>query len=267
MAHITAGGMRIAVREEGEGRPVVLIHGNSASSGTWARQFDSPLVDRARLIALDLPGHGASDRAADPADYSMPGYAAVVAQVLDALDATGAVLVGWSLGGHIALEAVPLRDDLAAVAIFGTPPVGKPPAMDQAFLPNPAMDVGFTADVDTAGAEAYAASFLAPGSTLGTEPFTADILATHGGARSGLMASIGEGRFADELEVVAGMRIPLAVLHGEGEQLVSLDYLRGVEAPTLWRGEVQVIPGAGHAPHAEAPEAFNGLLGDLLDEL
>jgi pimeloyl-ACP methyl ester carboxylesterase len=45
---------------------------------------------------------------------------------------------------------------------------------------------------------------------------------------------------------------------------VSLAYLRGVAMPTLWRGEVQVIPGAGHAPQWEQSQTFNALLNEFV---
>ena len=53
--------------------------------------------------------------------------------------------------------------------------------------------------------------------------FTADILRTDGAARAALFASVGEGGSADELAIVTTLRRPLAILHGEGEQLVNLD--------------------------------------------
>jgi pimeloyl-ACP methyl ester carboxylesterase len=57
----------LAVHESaGQGPPVVLIHGNSSSSRVFSRQLDGPLGQRFRLIAVDLPGHGASDDAKDP---------------------------------------------------------------------------------------------------------------------------------------------------------------------------------------------------------
>jgi pimeloyl-ACP methyl ester carboxylesterase len=57
----------LAVQESaGQGPPVVLIHGNSSSSRVFSRQLDGPLGQRFRLIAVDLPGHGASDDAKDP---------------------------------------------------------------------------------------------------------------------------------------------------------------------------------------------------------
>src|SRR5262249_52033615 len=145
--------------------------------------------------------------------------------------------------------------------------VGNPEQLAEAFLPNPAMNIAYTADVDTAAAEQFATSFLAPGSTVPIAAFVADILATDGAARSGLLAGIGEGRFADEVAIVGAMERPIAVLQGAGEQLVSLDYLRTVPIPSLWHGEVQVLPGAGHAPHVETPKEFAELLGRFLAEL
>jgi pimeloyl-ACP methyl ester carboxylesterase len=46
--------------------------------------------------------------------------------------------------------------------------------------------------------------------------------------------------------------------------LVNVDYVRKLAIPALWRGEVQVIPGAGHAPHREAPDRFAALLADFM---
>src|SRR6202167_1241333 len=107
----------------GQGPPVVLIHGNSSSSSVFARQLEGPLGERFRLIAVDLPGHGRSDDAKDPSAYSLPGYARAVRTVLDALGIEAAHFVGWSLGGHVALEMAPDLRNPPRVVIFGTPPL------------------------------------------------------------------------------------------------------------------------------------------------
>lgn len=265
---VSVGAQEISYLEStGGGRAVVFVHGNSSSALTWRPQLEGPLGSHFRCLALDLPGHGRSGPARDVATYSLPGYASVLAGFAQAVGAADAVVVGWSLGGHIALEAAPVLRDAAGFAIFGTPPVSAADQMAVAFLPNPVMNVGFTAEVSPQDARAYAASFTAPGSTLSLDGFIADILATDGAARASLLASIGEGRFADELAIVAGLPQPLAILHGAGEQLVSFDYLDQITTNNLWRGEVLVIDGAGHAPHQETPERFASLLEQFIADL
>lgn len=250
----------------GSGRPIVFVHGNSSSSQTWLPLLDGDFGRTYRCVAVDLPGHGRSPAATDPDVYSMPGYAAAVAELAGELGLRQAVYVGWSLGGHILFEAASSLPDPAGIAVFGTPPVADAAGLTAAFLPNPAVAIGFTPDVDAEQARAYAASFLARGSALPLDAFESDILATDPAARGGLGASIAAGRFADEVAIASTLTVPLAVLHGSEEQLVSLDYLRGLNLPTLWRGEVQVIDGAGHAPHVEQPEAFAALLTAFVDD-
>ncbi len=265
---ITVDGQQIAFSQsEGTERPVIFVHGNSSSARTWSPVLAGPFGQRFRCLALDLPGHGDSAKAANPADYSLPGYATALTGFAQAINATDAVIVGWSLGGHIALEAAPGLPAAAGFVVFGTPPVGSADQLAVAFLPNPAMNVGFTAAVSPDEARTFAASFTTAGSALPLDAFVADILRTDGEARAGLLASVGEGRFTDEIAIVADLRRPLAVLQGEGEQLVNLDYLRELTAPTLWRGAIQLIPGAGHAPHQEAPEAFTALLEAFIADL
>jgi pimeloyl-ACP methyl ester carboxylesterase len=265
---VSVNGQQIAFLEsEGDGRAVVFVHGNSSSARTWLPLLTSPFGRRFRCLAFDLPGHGQSAAAADLSAYSLPGYAAVLAGFTHVCGAADAVIVGWSLGGHIALEAAPAMPAAAGYVIFGTPPVASAAQMADAFLPNPAMNVGFTADVSPELARDFAASFTAPGSALPLDDFTADILRTDGAARAGLIASVGEGRFADELAIAEALGRPLAILQGEGEQLVNLGYLQQLSIPSLWRGGVKLIPDAGHAPHQEATAAFTGLLDQFIADL
>src|ERR1700733_10282688 len=106
----------MAVHESaGQGPPMVLIHGNSSSSRVFLRQLDGPLGRRFRLIAVDLPGHGESEDAREPSAYSLPGHARAVRAVVEALGIYEAHFVGWSLGGHVALEMAP---DLRAARGF-----------------------------------------------------------------------------------------------------------------------------------------------------
>ncbi|MEV7283670.1 alpha/beta hydrolase [Streptomyces sp. NPDC093252] len=266
---LTVSGQRIAYLESpGTGPVVLFVHGNSSSSGVWEPLLGGEFGARFRCLAIDLPGHGRSGPAVRSEDgYSLPGYAAVLAGFARLTGAEGAVLVGWSLGGHVVLEAAAEPAGAAGFVVFGAPPVSGAADFGRAFLPGPALNIGFTGEVDAEGAEAYARSFLAPGSALPVDDLVADILATDGAARTGLFASLGAGRFTDEIGIVGRLDRPLAVLHGEGDQLVSLEYLRGLAMPTLWRGALQVIPGGGHAPHIETPGVFAELVGRFVREV
>ncbi|HWC80825.1 MAG TPA: alpha/beta hydrolase [Pseudonocardiaceae bacterium] len=243
---------------------VIFVHGHSSSARTWRPLLTGDFGRRFRCLALDLPGHGQSEPARDEADYSLPGHAAALTGFARELGATDAVVVGWSMGGQIVLEAAPALPDARGFVIFGAPPVASPAEMAEAFLPNPAAGVLFQAQVSESEAQLAAASFTAPGSPLDLGEFVSDILATDGAARTGLGASAGAGRFADELAIVSALRAPLAIVQGADEQLVSLDYLGKLDVPTLWRDEVQVIPGTGHAPHQEAPQQFAALLTEFI---
>jgi len=265
---ITVNGQQIAFRESaGAEGPVIFIHGNSCSSSTWSDLLQGPFGQRFRCLALDLPGHGTSARATDPKDYSLPGYAKTLQDFAQATDANNAVIVGWSLGGHIALEAAPHLSNATGFVIFGTPPIATADQMSVAFQPNPAMAFTFAPSITPDEARSYAEAFTAPGSDLDLTEIVADVLRTDGNARAGLGASLAEGRYADEVAITSELRKPLAILHGEAEQLISLDYLRTLRIPTLWRDEIQLIPGAGHAPHLETPEVFTALLQDFLADL
>jgi pimeloyl-ACP methyl ester carboxylesterase len=270
MARETVGinGQEIAYLESpGTGRPVIFVHGNSSSADTWQPLLDGPFGAQFRCLALDLPGHGESAPAADPATYSLPGYAKIVAGFATTLDAPSAVFVGWSLGGHVVLEAAPALPEASGFVIFGTPPVAEAAQMAEAFYPNPAMSVGFTAEVSPEDALTYATSFTAPASPLILDGFTADILRTEGTAREALFASVGEGKFTDEIEVVTNLDKPLAIIQGAEEQLVNRDYLERLNIPALWRGQVQIVPNAGHATHQEQSEDFTILLTNFMADL
>lgn len=257
----------IAVHQSaGRGPAVVLVHGNSSSSRAFGRQLDGPLGARFRLIAIDLPGHGASDDAKDGSLYSLRGHAAAIRAAVDALGVADAHFVGWSLGGHVALEMASDLPQTKGFAIFGAPPLAFPPAMGEAFLPNPAMGVGFTETIDRDQAAAYVASFFAPAFSEVPAFFLEDTLRTDGRARSGLAASIAPDGYNDEVIVVRELKVPLAILHGEKEQLVNGAYLAALAAPTLWRGAVQIVPAAGHAPQWETPDAFDALITAFVEE-
>jgi pimeloyl-ACP methyl ester carboxylesterase len=109
-------GVALAYDERGRGvPPAVLLHGLCDN-----RQVMAPLADRMRdrhrVVSIDLRGHGDSD--APTGDYAVETLAADVAYVCDRRDVTGAVVVGHSLGGAVAMELAAQRPDTVAALVL-----------------------------------------------------------------------------------------------------------------------------------------------------
>jgi pimeloyl-[acyl-carrier protein] methyl ester esterase len=114
-----ADGRQIAWREAGSGSTLVLLHGWSMSSAVFAEVIEE-LAANFRLLAPDLRGHGASDPGAG---YAFADFAVDLAEWIQALDLREVVLVGWSLGGQVALELCPLiREQLRRLILVSTTP-------------------------------------------------------------------------------------------------------------------------------------------------
>jgi len=95
--------INIAMIDEGQGdETLILIHGLGTNAKGWIKNIPV-LSKKYRVIALDLPGYGKSDKGYY--DYSMSFYAKVLKELMDALNINQAVLAGHSMGGQIAITA------------------------------------------------------------------------------------------------------------------------------------------------------------------
>src|SRR5947199_5799988 len=116
---IERDGVRLAVQDDGDGVPVVLLHGLTATRRYVV--MGSRALERSghRVVAYDARGHGRSSPAPDPGAYGYDELAADLAATLDALAIERAVLVGASMGGHTLLRyALDHPDRVAALAVI-----------------------------------------------------------------------------------------------------------------------------------------------------
>lgn len=124
---ICAGGVTLAVSEDGAGIPVVLLHGLTASRRYVVMGSTALQRSGHRVLAYDARGHGASSPAPAPDAYRYEELTADLAAVLDERGIERAVLAGASMGAHTILRlALEQPERVAAVAVItpGYDPVG-----------------------------------------------------------------------------------------------------------------------------------------------
>ncbi|MEN3285926.1 MAG: hypothetical protein V7634_226 [Bradyrhizobium sp.] len=116
------GAVEIAYLDEGEGNPIVLVHGFASSKNvnwvypTWVSELRK---DGRRVIALDNRGHGDSAKLYDPAQYAIAEMAGDVVALMDHLDVACADIMGYSMGGRIAAHLALTAPQRMRSAIFG----------------------------------------------------------------------------------------------------------------------------------------------------
>ncbi|KAF2676072.1 alpha/beta-hydrolase [Lentithecium fluviatile CBS 122367] len=248
---------------------LLLIHGNSSSSKIWRHIQDSKrITERWRVVAFDLPGHGASSNAPDPeTSYSMRGYAELATHILDHLNIKSVVVLGWSLGGHVGIEMVPLLKEcgiaLKGLMIIGTPPALGIEQINHGFsFEDPHMGLPGRKDWTDEEAEQFAR-------TSAGEPFEQWMedcaKRTDGRARLLMFKKFAEGVGLDQRKMVEeNGDVLVAVVNGGAEPYINLDYLDEIKWKNLWKGRCVRLEGLKHAPFWEKPEAFAEVLKEFL---
>lgn len=120
MPYLSARGVRLYYQTAGEGPPLFLLHGLGSASNDWQLQIPA-FAKQYRVVALDLRGHGHSDKPRGP--YTMRDFANDTAALLDNLAIAQAHVVGLSLGGMVAQQlALDSPDCVSSLVLVNTFP-------------------------------------------------------------------------------------------------------------------------------------------------
>src|SRR5262245_56197632 len=103
MSNITVNGVSLNVECAGSGPPLVLLHGFTGSGATWRPHVEA-YADHFTVITVDILGHGESESPASPDRYAMEYTAEDLIAIFDHLQLDRVHLMGYSMGGRVALH-------------------------------------------------------------------------------------------------------------------------------------------------------------------
>lgn len=255
----------------GSGPPVVLVHGIGldAASVSWRHVLPALSTDRT-VYALDLPGHGGSDKPDAP--YTTPYFQSVLTSFLADQDLLSAPLVGTSMGGAVALgyalEGPTERLALVSSYGLGGDAYWRPAAT--AALRMPGVGSHLWSPVgQSRGAVRSALSSLtggSPGEQLVTDVYEAVRdpavrRAMRSWQRSEFRAT---GLATDYTDRLPELDVPTMLVHGDADPLLPAAWSRRAHG-RLAHSALRVIDGCGHWPARERPEEVIRLLSAFLD--
>jgi 2-succinyl-6-hydroxy-2,4-cyclohexadiene-1-carboxylate synthase len=258
---------RLSYTTSGPGEHAILfLHGFMGSSDDWREVIDGTdgLDDRFRAVAVDLPGHGGSTSLPETS-YSMEGAAGAVLRTLDGLGARRASLVGYSMGGRLALYLALRHPERCERLLLESASPGLKTGEERALRRQDDEERAKTLETGDFGTfleEWYSQPLF---STL-RPPLVRDLVERRRGNDPGELArslrGMGTGSQPSLWEEIEGLSVPTLAVAGELDEKFS-EVAREMEERSP-RVRVEVVPGAGHNARIEAPEEYSLLLGGFI---
>jgi haloalkane dehalogenase len=256
-------GLRIAYREAGSGPPVLLLHGWPTSSFLW-REVMRPIAEHNRVLAIDLPGFGGSDK--PDTRYGFEFFERVLDGFLAARGVDEVGIAVHDLGGPIGLHWTVHRPErVTRLALLNT--LVYPEFSEAVFEFIKACSTPELREVLTSpqGLEAAMKLGLADEAKLTDEVLEAvqEPFRSEESRRALAQAGIGlapEG-FVEIGRLLPSLKMPVRVIYGERDRILPdvADTMTRVKSD-LPQAEVTALPDCGHFLQEEAPEEIGSLL-------
>jgi pimeloyl-ACP methyl ester carboxylesterase len=246
MPLINVNGLKTFYESKGKGKPLILIHGAGGSREYWDIQL-SELSKKLRVIAIDLPGHGKSERLKER--VSIEQYAEHVAGFVKQIKLDQAVILGHSMGGlvvqQLALKHPELFEKLiivdSAAKFPGSGSVGFADLVrNQPEKLIELLPMFFSKKTRSEGNLASILKHLEPSSVLDPNIVADDFEAADA---------------VDLREKIKGITVPTLIIVG-AEDILPLSGSQFIHE-NIKESEIEIIPDAGHLPMLEKPDEFN----------
>lgn len=248
----TAPGVKLYVKDYGEGKPVVLIHGWPLSNEMWEYQIDALVQNNFRVITYDRRGFGKSSQPWDGYDYDT--LTDDLKAIIDELDLKEATLVGFSMGGGEVVryfsrhggKGVSKAVLIASVTPFQLKTDSNPDGVPQEKYDNMAEQIkedriGF---LDSFGKTFFGVSFISkPISTPLLDYYR--MLCSFASPRATL-ACANSFSTTDFRSEMASVNVPTLIIHGDEDKTVPIEITSEVATKLIPDNKFIVYEGAPH---------------------
>jgi pimeloyl-ACP methyl ester carboxylesterase len=241
-SYVDAGGIHTYYEVQGQGDPLVLLHGGFATIETWGAQTPA-LAERYQVYLPERRGHGRTPDVPGPTGYEIMARDTIA--FMDALGITSAHLVGWSDGASVGLEVALMRPDLVRKLVFMSAPAdfsgirsgmqAMAANLTPDFLPPMLRDAYGALSPD--GPEHFPIVFEKLAAVWKTEP-------------------------RHDLADLQDISAPTLVILGD-DDVVAIDHAGAVQE-AIPDAQLAVVPGTDHGLLFEKPELVNRLILDFL---
>lgn len=253
MPELSVNGTRIAYEVHGAGEPLVLVHGWSGSRGVWKLQLPA-FARRYRVIAVDLRGHGDSDKPRGDQHYSIPICAGDLNGLLDGLGIDRAVFMGQSMGTLVCQQLCLAHPERVTALVLAGALSGSPPA---GGIVGPWVE-RIIEEIQAKGFETYLRTIVPFWFSPGFDPSliraaTADCFKTAPHAAMAFCKAVSGFSLRDRLPEI---KAPTLLIVGDQDGRTPLqesEYMNR-HIPEAW---LRVIKGAGHMANVEKTDEFN----------
>ncbi len=266
MDKLQVGDLNISVSDDGDGPPVVLLHGFACGKRMWLHQVRA-LKQRFRVIAYDQRGHGLTDAPPAAQRYSASLFAHDLIDVLDALRIERAAIVGFSLGGGPALALAASKPERVSHLVLADVGAGADDPIKLESMARRWGDLIGRGDTDELVCEMLRSELFkvyARRNLRRRNHMAALIRATPiDGLRYTLSEVLAKRKSLFRLtSMLKSIRVPTLVMVGQ------LDYVCSkaarLMAQSIPNTTLKIIDNSGHMAPLEQPAAFNAALLEFL---
>ena len=265
---VPAAGAGLHIVERGAGLAVFLLHGGPGMESNYFRPFLDPLEDEFRLIYVDQPGQGLSERFRPPRQYSMEQAIAAIDALRAALDLERIVLLGHSYGGFVAqMYAARYPQRVAALVLVDTAAAhdwNVEANANIARVGTPAQRAAPANLSDDERIRRVFALYFDPPDQATADAFMDRLILSAEAWRQ--LVSTRKFRTFDMRPLHLVMTMPTLVVVGDNDLITTPNQARTIAAG-IPGARLEVFPHTGHNPFVEETAAFNALVREFLRTL